>query len=135
MNCFVCTNAKEERRFAQMYCAARSDHVETWVSLRFGHVRVLTPHRGVIHYPRAASLPYGLRGLSVYCITKFFTAVSESTLRMTAGGCLRWAFVFGTSKPVPYRFCAGFVCAVVCVYYGTSGRRPLQNGCANCSQI
>ena len=70
------------------WCAARSDHVETWVSLRFGHVRVLTPHRGVIHYPRAASLPYGLRGLSVYCITKFFTAVSESTLRMTAGGCV-----------------------------------------------
>ncbi len=27
------------------------------VSLWLGHARVLTPHRGVIHYARAASLP------------------------------------------------------------------------------
>ena len=31
------------------------------VSLRLGHARALTPHRGVIHYPRAASLPLGGR--------------------------------------------------------------------------
>ena len=31
------------------------------VSLRLGHARALTPHRGVIHYPRAASLPPGGR--------------------------------------------------------------------------
>ena len=30
-----------------------------WVSLRLGHARVLTPHRGVIHCARAASLPPG----------------------------------------------------------------------------
>jgi len=37
------------------------------VSLRLGHARALTPHRGVIHYPRAASLPPGGR-LSVSSI-------------------------------------------------------------------
>ena len=31
------------------------------VSLRLGHARALTPHRGVIHYPRATSLPLGGR--------------------------------------------------------------------------
>ena len=30
---------------------------EEQFSLRLGHARVLTPHRGVIHYARAASLP------------------------------------------------------------------------------
>ena len=34
------------------------------VSLRLGHARALTPHRGVIHYPRAASLPPGGRLIS-----------------------------------------------------------------------
>ena len=29
------------------------------VSLRLGHARALTPYYGVIHYPRAASLPKG----------------------------------------------------------------------------
>ena len=32
-----------------------------WVSLRLGHVRVLTVHRTVIHYAHAASLPTSLR--------------------------------------------------------------------------
>ena len=32
-------------------------HAHDSVSLRLGHARALTPHRGVIHYPRAASLP------------------------------------------------------------------------------
>ena len=31
----------------------------TPVSLRLGHAAALTPHRGVIHSPRAASLPLG----------------------------------------------------------------------------
>ena len=87
------------------YCAARSDHVKTWS-------------------------PYGLRGLSVYCITNFFTAVSESTLRMTAGDAcgkpllqtrnarpygfvqfsfVRWyAFITGRRGAVPYKICALF---------------------------
>ena len=62
------TNDTVGRGFVRTYCAARSDHVKTWS-------------------------PFGLRGLSVYCITNFFTAVSESTLRMTAGEVFRWALV------------------------------------------
>ncbi|MBQ5793923.1 MAG: hypothetical protein IIW17_07875, partial [Clostridia bacterium] len=30
-----------------------------WISLQLGHTRVLTCHRHVIHYARAASLPSG----------------------------------------------------------------------------
>ena len=34
------------------------------VSLRLGHARALTPHRGVIHFPRVALLPK-VRGFSL----------------------------------------------------------------------
>ena len=40
---------------------------EEQFSLRLGHARVLTPHRGVIHYARAASLP-PLQGLCVFSL-------------------------------------------------------------------
>ena len=54
------------------------------VSLRLGHARVLTPHRGVIHSPRAASLPHKGRHTvfyafreEPYCIVK---ALNQSTI-------------------------------------------------------
>ena len=41
------------------HCAAGSSTASRSFSLWLGHARVLTPHRGVIHYARAASLPLG----------------------------------------------------------------------------
>ena len=40
------------------------------VSLRLSHARALTPHRGVIHYPRVASLPLGGRLFANLIITQ-----------------------------------------------------------------
>ena len=53
--------------------------------------------------------PFGIRGLSVYCITKCFTVVSKSTLRMTARDVLRCAFVADDQT--------------------RKAQSPLQNGC------
>ena len=46
------------------------------VSLRLGHVRVLTYHRYVIHYPHAASLPppYNTTPNKTKCLTSLNTA-------------------------------------------------------------
>ena len=46
-----------ECRMQNAECRVKESLVGTGGLLRLGHARALTPHRGVIHSPRAASLP------------------------------------------------------------------------------
>ena len=80
-------------------------------SLRLGHTRVLTPHRGVIHYARAASLPppYGFMRLPFVRRGAFFREEQAPPLQgLCAFRLYGGVRLLRTTNGRPYKLCAVF---------------------------